>query len=341
MTAPMTALTADPPSLALRAWRLPLVSVAALLAVLALSLALGAKPLTPDAVWQGLTDPAAPAYDVVHGMRLPRTLLGLLAGAALGLAGGVMRALTRNPLADPGLLGVNAGASAAVVTASAFLGLSGFGGAVWFAFAGAALVAVLVHAVGGGRTATPARLVLAGTAVNAALFSYVSAVELVDTDALDRMRFWTVGSLASAQLGTVVAMTPFVLVGLGLALALARPLGALALGEDSARALGSRLPVTRAGATVAVTLLCGAATAACGPLVFVGLLTPHLVARLTGPDPRRQLPYCAVLGPVLLLGADVLGRLVARPAEVQVGVVTAVAGGLLLLALVCRRGGAA
>lgn len=337
----MTALTADPPSLTLRAWGLPLATAAALLVVLVLSLALGAKPLAPATVWQGLTDPAAPAYDVVHGMRLPRTLLGALAGAALGLAGGVMRALTRNPLADPGLLGVNAGASAAVVTASAVLGLSGFDRAVWFAFAGAALVAVLVHAVGGGRTATPTRLVLAGTAVNAALFSYVSAVELVDADALDRMRFWTVGSLASARFGTVAAMTPFVLAGLGLALALARPLGALALGEDSARALGSRLPATRAGATAAVTLLCGAATAACGPLVFVGLLAPHLVARLTGPDPRRQLPCCAVLGPVLLLGADVLGRLVARPGEVQVGVVTAVLGGLLLLVLVRRRGGAA
>jgi iron complex transport system permease protein len=153
------------------------------------------------------------------------------------------------------------------------------------------------------------------------------------------MRFWTVGSLASARLGTVAAMAPFVVAGLVLALALARPLGALALGEDSARALGSRLAATRAGATGAVTLLCGAATAACGPLVFVGLLTPHLVARFTGPDPRRQLPYCAVVGPVLLLGADVLGRLVARPAEVQVGVVTAVGGGLLLLVLVCRRGG--
>ncbi|MEY9873050.1 iron complex transport system permease protein [Streptacidiphilus sp. MAP12-33] len=337
----MTALTAGPPPLGLRALRLPLATGTLLLAVLVLSLALGAKPLSPGAVWQGLTDPAAPGYDVVHGMRLPRTLLGLLAGAALGLAGGVMRALTRNPLADPGLLGVNAGASAAVVTASAFLGLSGFGGAVWFAFAGAAVVAVLVHAVGGGRAATPTRLVLAGTAVNAALYSYVSAVELLDTDALDRMRFWTVGSLASARSGTVVAMAPFVLAGLALALVLARPLGALALGEDSARALGARLPVTRAAATVAVTLLCGAATAACGPLVFVGLLTPHLVARLTGPDPRRQLPYCALFGPVLLLGADVLGRLVARPGELPVGVVTAVAGGVLLLVLVCRRGGAA
>jgi iron complex transport system permease protein len=331
--------TADPPSPHLPAVVGPgltraLLATAALAAVLVLSLALGARALSPHAVWQGLTDPAAPAYDVVHGLRLPRTLLGLLAGAALGTAGGVMRALTRNPLADPGLLGINAGASAAVVTASALLGAGGFGGAIGFAFAGAA-------GVGGGRAATPARLVLAGTAVNAALFSYVSAVELLDGDALDRMRFWTVGSLASASLGTVAELAPFVAAGLLLALLLARPLGALALGEDTARALGSRLTVTRTGAVAAVTLLCGAATAACGPIVFVGLLTPHLVERFTGPDPRRQLPYCAVAGPCLLLTADVLGRLAARPGELQVGVVTAVVGGLLLLHLLRTRRGAA
>ncbi|WP_215909720.1 FecCD family ABC transporter permease [Streptacidiphilus fuscans] len=337
----LTPATADPPSSPVPRLTRALLAAAVLAAVMVLSLALGARALSPQAVWQGLTDPASPAYDVVHGLRLPRTLLGLLAGAALGTAGGVMRALTRNPLADPGLLGINAGASAAVVTASAVLGLEGFAGAVWFAFAGAAGVAVLVYAVGGGRAATPARLVLSGTAVNAALYSYVSAVELLDSDALDRMRFWTVGSLASAELGTVAALAPFVVAGLVLALLLARPLGALALGEDTARALGSRLTATRAGAVVSVTLLCGAATAACGPIVFVGLLTPHLVERFTGPDPRRLLPYCVVAGPCLLLAADVLGRLVARPGELQVGVVTAVVGGLLLLNLLrARRGDA-
>ncbi|WP_198035317.1 FecCD family ABC transporter permease [Streptacidiphilus rugosus] len=339
-----TAVSADPPSPALRPRSGPRAAGAATLllaAVLLLSLALGAKSLTPSEVWRGLIDPAAPGYDVVHGMRLPRTLLGLLAGAALGVAGAVMRALTRNPLADPGLLGINAGASAAVVSASALLGLHGFGGAVWFALAGAGLVSVLVYAVGGGRAATPTRLVLAGAAVNAALYSYVGAVELLDTDSLDAMRFWTVGSLASASLRTVAVLTPFVLAGLALAVLLARPLGALALGEDAARALGSRLTATRAGAIAAITLLCGAATAACGPIVFVGLLTPHLVAPFTGPDPRRLLPYCAAFGPALLLGADVLGRLLARPGELQVGTVTAVTGGVLLLHLLRTRRGRA
>ncbi|MFC8715820.1 FecCD family ABC transporter permease [Kitasatospora sp. NPDC057198] len=307
-----------------------------LLAVLVLSLGLGAKQLGPAEVWHGLLDPDAPGYTVVHRMRLPRTLLGLLAGTALGLAGGVMQALTRNPLADPGLLGINAGASAAVATA-AVLGVTSFTGYVWWALAGAALVSVLVYAVGGGRGATPARLALAGAALNATLYSYVSAVMLLDTASLDKMRFWTVGSLASAQTSTVLGILPFVVAGVLLALGLARPLNALALGDDAARALGARPAAVRAAAIVAVTLLCGAATAACGPIVFVGLMVPHLVRALTGPDLRWLLPYCAVLAPVLLLGADVLGRVLGRPGELQVGIVTAVLGGPFFLYF-ARRG---
>ncbi|WP_282206148.1 FecCD family ABC transporter permease [Kitasatospora fiedleri] len=308
-----------------------------LLAVLVLSLGLGARQLSPAGVWHGLLDPNAPEYTVVHRMRLPRTLLGLLAGTALGLAGGVMQALTRNPLADPGLLGINAGASAAVATAAAVLGVTSFTGYVWWALAGAALVSVLVYAVGGGRGATPARLALAGAALNATLYSYVSAVMLLDTASLDKMRFWTVGSLASAQTSTVLGILPFVALGALLALGLARPLNALALGDDAARALGARPAAIRAAAIVAVTLLCGAATAACGPIVFVGLMVPHLVRALTGPDLRWLLPYCAVLAPVLLLGADVLGRVLGRPGELQVGIVTAVLGGPFFLYF-ARRG---
>ncbi|WP_405012646.1 FecCD family ABC transporter permease [Kitasatospora sp. NBC_01539] len=302
-------------------------AVLLLAAVVVLSISVGAGRIPLGDIWPGLTDPQSPAHTVVHDMRLPRTLLGLLAGTALGLAGAVMQALTRNPLADPGLLGINAGASAAVVAAIALLGVTTFDGYVWFAFAGAAAVAVLVYAVGGGRTATPARLALAGSALNATLFSFVSAVMLLDTTSLERMRFWTVGSLADARPGTVWRILPFVAAGLLLALVLARPLNALALGEDSAVALGTNPALARAGGILAVTLLCGAATAACGPILFVGLLVPHLVRRLTGPDLRRLFPYCAVLAPVLLLGADVLGRVVARPGELLVGIVTAVLGG--------------
>jgi iron complex transport system permease protein len=199
------------------------------------------------------------------------------------------------------------------------------------------MVAVLLYAVGGGRTATPARLALGGAALNAALYSYVNAVQLLDTASLDRMRFWTVGSLAAARPDTIVRVAPFILLGVVLALALARPLNALAMGEDAARALGAGPARTRAVAIVAVTLLCGAATAACGPIVFVGLMVPHLVRALTGPDLRWVLPFSAVLAPALMLAADVIGRVVARPSEIQVGVVTMIAGGPLFLAFVRRR----
>lgn len=333
---PVTRVPAPRRRHALRAAGL-LASALVLLLVLAASIALGARPLPFDEVWPGLVDPASPAYPIVHELRLPRTVLGLLAGTALGLAGGVMQALTRNPLADPGLLGINAGASAAVVSASSFLGVAAFSGYVWFALAGAAAVSVLVYAVGGGRGATPARLALAGAALNAALYSYVSAVMLLDTATLGRLRFWTIGSLADAIPATAVTVLPFIAVGTLVALVAARPLNALALGDDSARALGTRPGAVRAAAIVAVTLLCGAATAACGPIAFVGLMVPHAVRALTGPDLRWVLPYCAVLAPAMLLIADVAGRLLGRPGELQVGIVTAVLGGPLFLYLLLRR----
>jgi iron complex transport system permease protein len=314
-----------------------LVALLALLLVLVASVAVGARPLTVAQVWAGLAEPDSPHHTVVRLMRLPRTLLGLVVGAALGLAGGVMQALTRNPLADPGLLGINAGASAAVATAAILLGVGTFHGYIWFALAGAASVALLVYLIGGGGGATPARLALAGAALNAALYSYVSAVMLLDTATLDKLRFWTVGSLASADDTLLVRLAPFIAAGTVLALMTARPLNALALGDDAARALGARPGVIRGAALVAVTLLCGAATAACGPIVFVGLMVPHLVRGLTGPDLRWMLPYCAVLAPVLLLGADIVGRVLARPGELQVGIVTTVLGGPLFLYLVLRR----
>jgi len=311
-------------------------AAAVLVAVLVLSIGVGAKPLSPGEVWAGLVDEGAATYSIVHEMRLPRTLLGLLAGVALGLAGAVMQAVTRNPLADPGLLGINAGASAAVATGTLVFGVTSFAGYVWFALIGAAVVSALAYAVGGGRSATPARLALAGAALNATLYSYVSAAMLLDSGSLERMRFWTVGSLADAQHTTVLRVLPFIAAGVVVALLLAPPLNALALGEDSAQALGARPARIRTAAIVAVTLLCGAATAACGPIVFVGLMMPHLVRPFTGPDMRWLLPYCALLAPVLLLVADVLGRVLARPGELQVGIVTAVLGGPFFLYLVRR-----
>ncbi|WUV84597.1 iron chelate uptake ABC transporter family permease subunit [Streptomyces sp. NBC_01476] len=315
-----------------------LLSVGLLVLVALASIGLGAKEIPLDQVWHGLFHYAGTDNDVViRQVRLPRTLLGLLVGAALGIAGAAMQALTRNPLADPGLLGVNAGAAAAVVTAISFFGITSVTGYVWFALAGAAIVATLVYAVGGSRAATPVRLALAGTAATALLQGYTNAVELTDNAALDRMRFWQVGSLAAADMATVRHVVLFIAAGTVLALACARPLNAVALGDDTARGLGARLARTRVVCMLAITLLCGAATAACGPIVFVGLMVPHVVRGITGPDMRWILPYAAVLSPVLLLGADVVGRLVTRPAELQVGIVTAVLGGPVFILLVRRR----
>ncbi|MFJ8084318.1 FecCD family ABC transporter permease [Streptomyces sp. NPDC096205] len=328
--------SAPPDRRAIRAAGL-LVSVLILACVAVASLAIGAKELSLGQVWHGLFQASGTYGDVVVDERLARTLLGLLAGAALGLAGAVLQALTRNPLADPGLLGINAGASAAVVTAITFLGVTSLQGYVWFAFFGAAAVGALVWFLGGSRGATPVRLALAGTALSAALYGYLQAVMIVDEAALGKMRFWTVGSLSSATDETITQVLPFIAAGVLLALGLARPLNAMAMGDDTAKALGAHLGRTRALSMLAATVLCGAATAACGPIVFVGLMVPHVVRSFTGPDLRWILPYAAVLSPVLLLGADVVGRLVARPAELQVGIVTAIVGGPVFIFLVRRR----
>ncbi|MET8957241.1 iron chelate uptake ABC transporter family permease subunit [Streptomyces sp. NPDC004533] len=327
---------APPTRRAIRSFGLLLSLVILALVVLA-SIAVGAKGLSPQQVWHGLFHDSGTYADVVVGDRLSRTVLGLLAGAALGLSGAVLQALTRNPLADPGLLGINAGASAAVVTAITYFGVTSLSGYVWFAFFGAAAVGALVWFLGGSRGATPVRLALAGTAISAALYGYLQAVMITDDAALGKMRFWTVGSLASATDSTIRQVLPFLVAGTALALGLARPLNAVAMGDDTARALGAGLNRTRALAMAAATVLCGAATAACGPIVFVGLMVPHAVRSFTGPDLRWILPYATVLSPVLLLGSDVIGRVVARPAELQVGIVTAIIGGPVFIFLVRRR----
>ncbi|MCH5673998.1 FecCD family ABC transporter permease [Streptomyces gilvus] len=327
---------APPTRRAVRAFGL-LVSVAVLVLVALASIAIGAKGLSPEQVWHGLFQDTGTYGDVVVDERLSRTVLGLLAGAALGLSGAVLQALTRNPLADPGLLGINAGASAAVVTAITYFGVTSLSGYVWFAFVGAAAVGALVWFLGGSRGATPVRLALAGTAISAALYGYLQAVMITDDAALGKMRFWTVGSLASATDSTILQVLPFLAAGTLLALGLARPLNAVAMGDDTAKALGADLNRTRALSMLAATVLCGAATAACGPIAFVGLMVPHAVRSFTGPDLRWILPYATVLSPVLLLGADVIGRVVARPSELQVGVITALIGGPVFIYLVRRR----
>ncbi|MEV0614666.1 iron chelate uptake ABC transporter family permease subunit [Nonomuraea sp. NPDC050404] len=315
-----------------------LLGLVLLVLVVLASLAVGAKQISLDHVWSGLFDPAGTKDDaIIRELRLPRTLIGAASGAALGIAGGVMQTLLRNPLADPGLLGVNAGASAAVVTAISVLGIGSFHGYLWFALGGAAAATVLVIALGGSRAATPVRLALAGTAANAALFGYVNGLQLFDLEALDAMRHWSVGTIANRDPALLTAVLPLLVAGGLLSFALSRSLGALAMGDDSARALGAVPARTRALSIVAITLLCGGATAVCGPIGFVGLMIPHAVRAFCGPDPRWLLPYCALYAPVLVLGCDVIGRVVMSPAEVEVGIVTALFGGLIFIYLVRQR----
>jgi iron-siderophore transport system permease protein len=314
------------------------VATVALVAAIVLSIAVGSRSLGPATVWQVLWhDDGSPAAVIVHQLRLPRTVLAVGVGAALGLAGAVMQALTRNPLAEPGLLGVNLGAASGVVVAIAFLGIGGVTGYVWFAFLGAALTSAVVFALGGsGRAPTPERQVLAGVAFSAVLGALVWAVLVTRRDAFDRYRHWDIGSLSDRDTAVIAQVGPFLLAGIVLALALGRQLDALGLGDEAATAVGARPARIRALGIAAVTLLCGAATAAAGPLYFVGLAVPYAARMVTGADNRWILAYSVLLGPVLILGADVLGRVLVAPAELPVGVVTAFLGAPVFIAL-CRR----
>ncbi|GHC78863.1 iron ABC transporter permease [Nocardiopsis terrae] len=276
---------------------------------------------------------------VVRHLRVPRTLAGLAVGAALGVSGVLVQGVTRNPLGDPGILGINAGAALAAVLAISVLGVSALLGYVAFAFLGAAAAACAVYAVGslGPDGAGPVRLALAGAAISALLGSLTSAIILRDRASLDEYRFWVVGSLAGADGAALLQALPFLTAGLVLAVALARPLNAVALGDELARSLGTRLWLVRGASALAVVLLAGTATAAAGPIGFVGVAVPHIARALVGPDHRWVLPWSAVLAPVLLLVADVVGRVVARPEELQVGIVTALVGAPFFILLVRRR----
>ncbi|MFD3960007.1 MULTISPECIES: FecCD family ABC transporter permease [Streptomyces] len=317
-----------------------LVLAALLLFLVALSTWIGAKDTSLGQVWTAIwNDDGSYATDVIRQLRLPRTLVGLMTGAALGVAGAVMQAVTRNPLADPGLLGVNAGASAAVVFGIGVIGLAGFGSLVWFSFVGAALTTVIVYILGASGRAgpTPVRLALAGAAVSASLSGVIAGLTVFDSATYDYLRFWMVGSLAGREPQLVVQLLPFIVVGLVIALLLARSLNSLALGDELGRALGARIARTRLAAVVVVTLLCGASTAAAGPIAFVGLVVPLVARWLTGPDLRWVLPYSMLLAPVLLLVSDIIGRVALPGDELEVGAVTAVIGAPVFIAMVCRR----
>jgi ABC-type Fe3+-siderophore transport system permease subunit len=315
---------------------LALVVVAALA-----SIAVGTRSIGLGEVWRSLFDGGLSTEEavIVRQLRVPRTALGLIVGLALGVAGALMQGHTRNPLGDPGLLGVTAGASLAVVLAIAWFGVATPSGYVWFAFGGALAGTAAVYAIGsaGRRGPTPVTLALAGAALSALLYALVRAVLVSDQQTLDSFRFWVVGALAGRGADVVVQVAPFIAAGLALAVLNAPALNMLGLGEDVARGLGQRIWPARVMGLGAITLLCGAATAACGPIAFVGLVVPHAVRAVTGPDHRWLIPCSGLLGAALLLGADVLGRVVARPGELQVGIVLALVGAPFFVALVRRR----
>jgi iron complex transport system permease protein len=318
-----------------------IVSTVVLVLATIASLAVGNRAIDPVTVLQSLF-----AYDddnalhlMVMELRVPRTLLGIVVGAALAVCGGLIQAFTRNPLADPGILGVNAGASFAVTFAVGVLGLTTPGAYVPFALAGAFVLTILVYTLGsfGASGATPMKLTLAGVALGAAFTGLTTAIVLRDLGTLQVMRFWGVGSIGGRTLDQLAWAAPLIIAGLLIGLFCARSLNALALGDDLAQALGARVQVTRVLVIIAVTLLAGTSVAAAGPIAFVGLMIPHIVRWFTGPDQRWVLSYSMIIGPSFLLFADILGRIALPSGELRVGIVTALLGAPLLIALVRRK----
>jgi iron complex transport system permease protein len=306
----------------------------------AMTLGIGVRDIAIGDFWQALTapDPENPAHVTLLSIRLPRLWAGLIAGGALGMAGTVMQALTRNPLADPGILGINAGAAFAIVVGAMLLGQGDVGLVAALAFPGAALASMAVFIIGGGRhgDAGPLRLALAGSALNALLLSLVSAVVLLRADSLEVFRFWVVGSLAQASARPLLAMTLVTLIGAMLALALAPRIEALSLGSALSRGLGMRPGRVQLGGLLVVTALTGAAVSVAGPVAFLGLMVPPIARRITGHVLRAELIVAAGLGASILLIADTAGRLIFMPAELGAGVMTALMGGPVFV-MIARR----
>lgn len=317
-------------------------AAASLALIVLVSILVGSRGLDPGTILSAFVGRGgAEAEAIVWHQRLPRTVVGLLGGAALAVSGVVMQGHTRNPLADPGLLGVTAGASLAVVLSIALLGLTTPSGYLWSAYTGAALgsaaVLVIGAVAGRRRDASPAALVLAGAAVSALLGAISGVILLLDGSTLDLYRFWTVGSLSGGRgLDEVALVAPLMLAGAVLVAAQAPALDAFALGDDVARSLGRRLLPTRIAGLASVTLLVGGATALVGSLGFVGLVAPHIARGIVGPAHARLLPLSALLGAALVLAADTLGRMLLAPAELPVGIVLGVVGGPVFLLLVVR-----
>ena len=313
---------------------------AALLLAVTASLAFGAKPLGLGETWSAFWSPDdSEAARIVWTLRAPRTLVGIAVGAAFGVAGALIQALTRNPIADPGILGVNAGAGFAVTVGIGVFGVTGASQYVWFAFVGAAVATLLVYLIGaaGRGPASPVTLVLAGVALGAVLNGFATFLSLVDPDTFRAVRNWGLGSIERTELSDALAVLPMLVAGLLLGILVSSSLNSIALGDDLAATLGARVVRTRVLVILAVTLLAGGGTALTGGISFVGLMVPHIVRWIFGPDQRWILITSALAAPVLVLLADVLGRVIARPGEIEVGVLTAVIGAPVLIALVRGR----
>ena len=301
----------------------------------ALSFAVGSRMFALDHSIDGFLHPEANTTEskLIWAKRAPRTAAALLVGAALAVSGVLMQALSRNPLAEPGLLGVNSGAAASVVVGVGVFGVSSPFVQLWLALLGSGLAAALVFVMGlvdsKPNLDSTARLVLTGVAVNACLGTITGIITMFNSRAFDSHRFWVVGSLENRTFEQVLSALPFVAFGLVLSFMLIGPLRALALGEDSAAGLGVPVTIVRGA-------LCGAATAIAGPIGFVGLVVPHVVRLLVGSDIARVLPLSLVYGPVLVLASDILGRVLVMPSELEVGIVTAFIGAPVLMVLVLR-----
>ena len=318
-------------------WLVLLLVVVAAIAVL--SVAFGSRIVSVADVLAGLGGSVDGFDHAAVAKRVPRTLLALLAGAALALSGTVMQGVTRNPIADPGILGVNMGASLAVVVGIAYFGIASATAYIWVAIIGATITAAGVYLIAsvGRDGATPLKLALAGAATAAALASFISAVVLPRNDIADGVRSWQIGGVGGATFDSIRQVLPFLVAGLAICLLCARGLNMLALGDELAAGLGQRVALTRAVASFGAVVLCAAATAVCGPIAFVGLVVPHVCRLLVGPDHRWLMPFAVLTGAGLLTAADVLGRIVARPDEIDVGIITAIVGAPFFIAIVRRQ----
>ncbi len=313
--------------------------VVVLAALCVASVAFGVREVSIGEILAGLSGDTSGVAEAAVVARLPRTVLAMLVGAALALAGASLQAVTRNPLADPAILGISGGAALIVVTGIAFFGLSDPYAIIALATAGAAGASAFVYAVGslGRGGATPLKLALAGAASSAAFLSLVSAILLPRIDIVERFRFWQIGGVGGATWDRIGVALPFLIVGALVCFVCARGMNSLALGDDLAAGLGQNVARTRVVSFVGAVILCGAATAIAGPIGFVGLIVPHMCRLLVGTDHRWLLPFTAVSGAALLVAADVVGRLIARPDEVEVGVITALIGAPFFIWIVRRQ----